>query len=170
MATLIRNKPQNQKTCRECNKKLVNKNYIKVWYDNNYEFFCTENCIQTRNVEYLDCTICKRFIRSNSKAIFCDNCSHWEHVKCTQLTDSEVEKLESANNPWFCGCCYRDVFPFSSLNAKQVCSMFNNKSIEKSIINNKIKSKLTQCFACTSLSHSVRSPSTSLYARSKTAG
>ena len=111
----IKIKPQNQKKCRQCNKVLPNNVFKKVWYLNKYEYFCSDGCIENKNVEYVDCTICNRFVTSNCKAICCDNCSHWVHLKCSKLSEVEFSQIYSSDASWFCGCCYKDIFLFLNL-------------------------------------------------------
>ena len=139
---------QHQRSCKECNKILNEKASIKTWLIDRYVFFCSNECTKNRNVEFLDCKVCSRSVKFNFKFICCDNCNHWTHFKCNNLTDKEFSAIEHSDAPWYCVCCYKEVFPFYSLNARQVCSMFNDKSIQHSLLNTKIKCKKIQCYAC----------------------
>ena len=83
-------KPKGQRKCGECSKLLPNNSGYKVWYEHQYQYFCSQNCINNKNVEYLECNVCNLDVRSSSKAIFCDNCFHWTHIKCSKLNETEL--------------------------------------------------------------------------------
>nr|XP_023660042.1 uncharacterized protein LOC111839941 [Paramormyrops kingsleyae]XP_023660051.1 uncharacterized protein LOC111839941 [Paramormyrops kingsleyae] len=42
---------------------------------------------------------------AKSKWIQCDKCMLWTHVKCTDLTEQEIDTISNPNKTWFCICC-----------------------------------------------------------------
>ena len=61
------------------------------------------------------CSVCLKFVRSNQRAILCDNCSNWTHAKCAYLSNDEYVMLGSSAEPWFCTCCLQSIFPFNHI-------------------------------------------------------
>ena len=64
------------------------------------------------------CGICKKGVRKNQKAIFCDACDHWVHANCNGVKDKEYCELQEQDDdiPWFCLPCEisknAELFPF----------------------------------------------------------
>ena len=60
--------------------------------------------------------ICKKPVASNHKAVCCDVCDTWVHIKCNKINTQtyNISKKEKAS--WSCIECSKDVFPFSKLN------------------------------------------------------
>ena len=58
------------------------------------------------------CTVCGRSVAKNHKALQCDYCDQWVHIKCN-LTDKETyELLKQDESPWSCIKCTENIFPF----------------------------------------------------------
>ena len=51
------------------------------------------------------CTDCNKPVKSNQKAIQCDFCDLWIHLKCTKLTVSEYNLMSKSNDCFYCECC-----------------------------------------------------------------
>ena len=51
------------------------------------------------------CTDCNKPVKSNQKAIQCDFCDLWTHLKCTKLTVSEYNLMSKSNDYFYCDCC-----------------------------------------------------------------
>jgi len=51
------------------------------------------------------CTDCNKPVKSNQKAIQCDFCDLWIHLKCTKLTVSEYNLMSKSNDYFYCDCC-----------------------------------------------------------------
>ena len=47
------------------------------------------------------CISCKKSVRSNQKAIQCDFCDEWTHLKCTTLSNSEYNILSTSDDRFF---------------------------------------------------------------------
>ena len=69
------------------------------------------------SIANVPCGICHRNIHSNQKAIFCNNCNFYVHIKCNDISASEYKELENESDDvsWFCNKCTSDMFPFGSL-------------------------------------------------------
>ena len=78
------------------------------------------------------CGVCSKSVAKNHKAILCDLCNKWIHLKCNNLgkTDYVIFQDEkNADRQIFCINCISDNVPFSKLN--------NNKfitSVKKVVI------------------------------------
>lgn len=52
------------------------------------------------------CSICSRTVASNHRAIECDNCLKWCHVKCGSVTPREYQQMVNLENLfWLCPKC-----------------------------------------------------------------
>ena len=72
------------------------------------------------------CGICHKNILKGQKAIFCNKCSSFVHIKCNGISASEYREL--ANEPdvhWFCKLCIQDVFPFGSLGNEDLAALYD---------------------------------------------
>ena len=63
------------------------------------------------------CSICKFRVHNNHKAIFCNICHLWTHLKCTPLSLSEYNDLTHSHDDWYCPSCLSDTFPFNHLDS-----------------------------------------------------
>ena len=48
------------------------------------------------------CEVCLKTVKRSDKAILCDRCDNWIHIKCNCMDKLDYEMLKSAKNPWFC--------------------------------------------------------------------
>ena len=64
------------------------------------------------------CGICSKSVKNEHKAICCDNCLFWIHIKCNNTSDKEYEYLKNSDNPWSCIICNMkfnlENFPFTT--------------------------------------------------------
>ena len=79
------------------------------------------------------CLGCSKSVRINHKALYCDNCLQWVHLKCTKLTYNDYSNLSSDNNNWFCEICLSKICPFNSIvdEFEFVCCIYNNSYRDK---------------------------------------
>ena len=78
---------------------------------NNAPFTCNK-CSQ--------CPVCSKKVAKNHKAILCDLCNTWVHIKCNQLSSDDYEQFKiNPNLNFTCLQCTHSIFPFISLNNKQ---------------------------------------------------
>ena len=60
------------------------------------------------------CGICCKPVASNHRAVQCDVCNLWIHIKCNSISPGEYEKLkETEDLQWFCVKCFKNNVPFS---------------------------------------------------------
>ena len=76
------------------------------------------------------CNYCIKPVRSNSRAIECDICSQWYHMKCTALTAKEYNIITRTNEQWICLNCQYDIFPFHSLENEDLIKFSFNSNAE----------------------------------------
>ena len=48
------------------------------------------------------CGKCNLNIRKNNKAIQCDSCNFWTHIKCDGIDSKQYELLKTSEEPYFC--------------------------------------------------------------------
>ena len=48
------------------------------------------------------CGICSRPIAKNHRAILCEACYCWHHIKCAGISQAEYVTLGGTNKPWCC--------------------------------------------------------------------
>ena len=72
------------------------------------------------------CEICLRPCKRNQCAIQCDICDGWIHLKCTVISPFKFHTLCSSTEPYFCQNCYSELFPFQTLDDKQLLNEMRN--------------------------------------------
>ena len=70
----------------------------------NPKFLCR---IRTKNVHYKD------------KAVPCDLCELWIHIKCNNLNYLDYRYLQNCDESWYCIECCSTTFPFNSLSSNK---------------------------------------------------
>ena len=60
------------------------------------------------------CSVCNRRVSDNQKALYCDICCTWVHLKCTLIDVEEYHRISNSNDDWYCTRCLEDIFPFNS--------------------------------------------------------
>ena len=68
------------------------------------------------------CTKCKQPVKSNQKALQCDFCDHWTHLRCTTIPVKEYHILAKCDDQYFCHLCNDRLPAFSD-------SFFLNTSV-----------------------------------------
>ena len=68
----------------------------------------------------ISCNICARNIRENAKAVCCDFCDNWIHIRCNSISPSRYAELseEDNNESFLCIKCFNDELPFGFQNDK----------------------------------------------------
>ena len=64
------------------------------------------------------CNICTKSVRGNAKAVCCDFCNNWVHIKCNYITSSKYAELceEENNESFLCAKCFNNELPYGSQN------------------------------------------------------
>ena len=58
------------------------------------------------------CSICNGTVRKSDKAVCCDHCDKWVHIRCNDLNSIDYEYLKCSSEIWFCKICSAEIFPF----------------------------------------------------------
>ena len=79
------------------------------------------------------CLECSKSVRINQKALYCDNCLQWVHLKCTKLTSNDYSNLSRDNSNWFCEICLSKIFHFNSIvdEFEFLCCIYNYSYTDK---------------------------------------
>ena len=78
------------------------------------------------------CGLCHGAVAFNHKAIVCDICQKWVHIKCNKLDKNDYKFFQDDINQddfFFCINCLADNIPFSKLNNNEFCI-----SVKKGVI------------------------------------
>ena len=75
------------------------------------------------------CGICEKAVRNNHRAINCDKCKHWIHIKCNKIDTKTYEILKIDQSDWYCTNCLENELPF--LKSNQLNN--NSHSLTKSV-------------------------------------
>ena len=59
------------------------------------------------------CGICCKPVACNHRAVQCDVCDLWIHIKCNSTSPNEYEKLMNSEEHWSCNKCFNENIPFS---------------------------------------------------------
>ena len=73
----------------------------------------------------LPCGICHKITPNSQKAILCNNCNFYIHIKCNGISAAEYKQLEKDPDDvsWFCKSCIKDLLPFGSLTNKELLKL-----------------------------------------------
>ena len=63
----------------------------------------------------------------NHKAIECDNCGLWVHLKCNKFSNQTYKYFQNDSCVWFRISCSSKIFPFSNLNGDDFLKTFHGK-------------------------------------------
>ena len=109
------------------------------------------------------CSTCNNNVNQNHRAVFCDSCDLWVHIKCNCLNVNDYLRLKKENDdiPFYCISCISNNIPFSNLTTPELISVnkavnipnndsseafFSQKSIEMDNHINKINAFLNKSF------------------------
>ena len=77
-----------------------------------------KNLNSSNNIKF-PCSICNKNVLNNQKAIQCDSCNLWRHIKCdgTPIENYNKLMLSDDDNSWHCLLCkvkfHHYNFPFT---------------------------------------------------------
>lgn len=99
------------------------------------------------------CSNCFKNVRNNCRAIECDICLQWFHLKCTVLSIKEYNSISRTNEFWMCINCRNDTFSFNSITNSELIELSFNSNIECLCSNKIVSNKLDSlpCFNIMSL-------------------
>ena len=93
----------------------------------------------------VSCNICAKNIRENAKAICCDFCDNWVHIRCNSISPSRYLELceEDNHEDFLCIKCFNNELPFGTENTfNQITKLgLNNSNLEDLNVNISKKDK-----------------------------
>ena len=63
------------------------------------------------------CRICAKNVHDKDKAVQCDLCKLWIHIKCNNLNYLDHRYLQNCDESWYCIEYCSTIFPFNSLSS-----------------------------------------------------
>ena len=69
------------------------------------------------------CAKCNRNVAKRHKAICCDICDKWIHIKCNLLNFNDYKKLQNDPSPFYCIQCTSTIFPYGKLTNNEFYSI-----------------------------------------------
>ena len=89
------------------------------------------------------CGICNTAVAKTHRAVFCDVCNKWVHIKCTGITASQYttkkkKKKKKKNVTFFSNCTYLKTWSkLTSITVKkmsitQICTLINHNFCQRS--------------------------------------
>ena len=76
------------------------------------------------------CKICNNPVAKNHKAVECDNCGLWVHIKCNKINTQTYKYLQKESCAWYCISCSSKIFPFSNLNEDDFHKTIHGKKVK----------------------------------------
>ena len=101
------------------------------------------------NINYpkFPCKICEKNVSAKVKAVQCDLCERWVHIKCNNLNYLDYRYLQNSNESWYCIDCCSTIFPFNSISSNRTflasCTNTDNNSIQWIDLHNDHNSSLS---------------------------
>ena len=62
------------------------------------------------------CAKCEKAVAKNHRAIQCDICNQWVHIRCNGISEKKYETLKDDPDPFICIVCITSTLPFSQEN------------------------------------------------------
>ena len=67
------------------------------------------------------CPKCQKALNCSSKAIYCDICNNWLHLKCSNVSSIQFAELASSSAPYYYHACISKALPINAvINANDV--------------------------------------------------
>ena len=63
----------------------------------------------------LPCKICAKNVQDKDKAVQCDLCELWIHIKCNDFNYLDYRSLQDCDEYWYYIECFSTIFLFNSL-------------------------------------------------------
>ena len=82
------------------------------------------------------CKICSKAVENNHRALQCDECDTWVHIKCNQLNSATYKILKEDKTPWYCIQCTKSFFPYGNVRNHELPCVLEGKNIKLAQGNN----------------------------------
>ena len=76
------------------------------------------------------CGLCSKSVASNHRAVLCEVCYYWHHIKCVQISPSEYKLLSASEDSWVCSNCSSFQFTVSYFDSDQSINTSTNSSLD----------------------------------------
>ena len=76
------------------------------------------------------CGVCNKKVGIRMRAVECDICNYWNHIKCDNIDPKYYEilkKTENTNRHHFCKTCKEEMFPFQKVQNEQFEASISKK-------------------------------------------
>ena len=123
---LITEKNSNQRHCRSLKGQGLAQLIVLASYLSDFTHKITE-CNKQELTSYMcnitypkfPCRICIKNVSDKDKAVQCDLCELWVHIKCNNLNYLDYRYLQNSDKSWYCTECCSTNFPFNSLSSNK---------------------------------------------------
>ena len=61
------------------------------------------------------CPKCQKALNCSSKAIYCDICNNWLHLKCPNVSNIQFAELVSGLAAYYCHACISNALPINAV-------------------------------------------------------
>ena len=79
---------------------------------------------------HFPCVICETEVHYTDKALACDNCNMWTHLKFHKLIDLDYKWLQKGMKKGFCILCILEIFTiFTRYNKEENCSILTKPTV-----------------------------------------
>ena len=82
------------------------------------------------------CGVCGKRVGKRMRAIKCDLCNYWNHIKCDGVDPAQYETLKTCDESisHYCKLCKEEIFPFQSIhNENYIASVVNGIEIKEDL-------------------------------------
>ena len=76
------------------------------------------------------CKMCNNPVAKNYKAVECDNCGLWVHIKCNKVNTQTYKYLQKQSCAWYCIPWSSKIFRFSNLNEDKFHKTIHGKKVK----------------------------------------
>jgi len=80
------------------------------------------------------CSFCHRAVLSNHRAVLCEACYNWCHIKCTGISPNYYTELANSEDPWLCKDCVNFHFSDSFFDHEDQSNNSSRSSLDDSDI------------------------------------
>ena len=75
--------------------------------------------------------VCEGKCNNRQSIVQCSNCLGWQHIRCTQLSKSQLSLYQKSNELYICQIRINDIIPFQLLGDAEFKEIFNSIIILK---------------------------------------
>ena len=86
----------------------------------------------------VDCPCCNKRVSETQRAIECDICFRWFHLRCSLLSSKDYKYYSESNDLWLCDQCRSEIFPFHSVSTSELTKLHVFNSNSTCLCSNKI--------------------------------